>query len=251
VTRLVSAELLKLRTIRSPLGLLLGVLLLAALALAGNIASGGLDADPERIGLLVQASAAGLAFATLLGIVAVTNEFRHGTIVQTFLLEPVRERVVAAKTAAGLVGGAVFGVAVAIATLAVAIPWLASRGASLPIDGELLFALVRLVVGFALAGALGIAVGFLIRSQVGAIVTALAWFLVAEPLLALLGFALWRNEWGRSPVDPYLPGSAFDAFVTGGAGDYISAPRALAVLAAYVVGLLALALLATRRRDAL
>jgi ABC-2 type transport system permease protein len=251
VTRLVAAELLKLRTIRSPLGLLLGVLLLAGLALTGNLASGGLDTDPERIGLLVQAAAAGLAFATLLGIVAVTNEFRHGTIVQTFLLEPVRERVVAAKTVAGLVGGAIFGAAVAVVAVAVAVPWLASRDAPLPVDGELLLALVRLVVAFGLAGALGIAVGFLIRSQVGAIVAALAWFLVAEPLLALLGFALWRNDWGRSPIDPYLPGSAFDAFVTGGAGDYIAAPRALLVASAYVVGLLALALLATRTRDAL
>jgi ABC-2 type transport system permease protein len=251
VTRLVGAELLKLRTIRSPLGLFLGVLALAALALVGNIASGTLDTDADRAGLLAQAAATGLAFATLLGIIAVTNEFRHGTVVQTFLLEPVRERVVAAKAVAGTLGGAVYGAAAGVAAVAVALPWLASRGASLPVDGELLLALMRLVVAFALAGVLGVAVGFLIRSQVGAIVFALAWFLVIEPLLALLGFALWRNDFGRSPIDPYLPGSAFDAFVTGGAGDHISAPRALLLLVAYCGGLLVLALVATRRRDAL
>jgi ABC-2 type transport system permease protein len=251
VTRLVAAELLKLRTIRSPIGLFLGVLLFAGLAVAGNVGSGTLDGDEDRVWLLAQASAAGLVFATLAGIVAVTNEFRHGTVVQTFLLEPVRERVVAAKAVAGTLIGALFGAAVALGSVLVALPWLSSRGASLPLDGELLAALVRVVVAFGLAGALGIAIGFLVRSQVGAIVITLAWFLVAESLVALLGYAVWRNDFGRSPIDPYLPGSAFDAFVTGGAGDAIPTLRAFLVLLGYVVGLLALAVLATRRRDAL
>ena len=251
MTRLVAAELLKLRTTRSPLGLLLGLLALAAIALAGTIASGELDGGPAPADRLVGAAAAALVFATLLGIVAVTNEFRHGTVVQTFLLEPVRERVVAAKAVAGLAAGAVLGVAATLLTLAVALPWLGSRGAPLELGGDLAGALGRLVVAFAVAGVLGVAIGFLIRSQVGAIVATLAWFLVAEPLLAFLGFALWRDDLGRSPVDPYLPGSAFDAFVAGGAGDYVSTGRAALVLLAYVAGLLLLAVVVTRRRDAL
>ncbi len=44
-------------------------------------------------------------FALLLAALAFTAEFRHGTISQTFLVTPVRERVVGAKVGAyGLAG---------------------------------------------------------------------------------------------------------------------------------------------------
>lgn len=60
-------------------------------------------------------------FALLLGVVIVGGEQSHGTITQTFLVEPVRERVLAAKglVAAGL--GALLAVAAAVVVVAIAV----------------------------------------------------------------------------------------------------------------------------------
>ena len=64
------------------------------------------------------------------GILLVTNEYRHGTVMTTFLAEPRRERVLGAKLVVALLTGAGFGlVAMAVSTL-VAAPWLAWRAAS-------------------------------------------------------------------------------------------------------------------------
>ncbi len=248
MTALVSSEVLKARTIRSPFFLLVAQLAITALGVASLVGSGSVEAGRGAV-QLAQTVSFGFVFATILGILLVTNEFRHGTITPTFLVEPRRELVVAAKLVVGGLGGLALGVLSAVLMLAVALPWLSARGEALALDGELVGAVTRLLGAFALGAALGVGIGFLIRSQVGAIVATLGWFLVGESLLPLLGLLVDRDE-GAETVNRYLPGSAFEGFVLGGESDLLSTWPALLLVLAYVGAVSLAGLAITLRRDA-
>ena len=58
--------------------------------------------------------------ALLLGIVLVTVEWRHGSIVRTFLVTPRRQRVVLAKSTMGVLLGIAFAVVATLVVVAVA-----------------------------------------------------------------------------------------------------------------------------------
>ena len=100
----VRAELLKIRTTRTTLGIVIGMV---ALVLLFSLLSGLLSKAPDLMstedqrGLLSVGSLAGV-FSALAGIMLVTSEYRHGTIRPTFLFTPRRSRVVDGKLAAGL-----------------------------------------------------------------------------------------------------------------------------------------------------
>src|SRR3954447_4677916 len=110
--RLVSAEVLKLRTTRT-----FYVLMLIALALvvlptipisafakfSATDSDGPIEVFLFFIGGLVQ------SFALVLGILAATTEFRHGTITPTLLVVPNRMRLMLAKLIAGLIVGLILG----------------------------------------------------------------------------------------------------------------------------------------------
>ncbi len=82
--------------------------------------------------------------------------------------------------------------------------------------------------GTVLYGAMGVAVGALIRNQAAALVVALAWMMVIENLFVGL-----LPELGR-----WLPGGAASALTSFsvGAGDLLPMWAAALVLAAYAVG---------------
>ena len=99
VIALVRSELLKIRTTRGWYAYLVVIVLLAGIAVAAAIGSAD-DSRRSELDFQVEfIEAAGFAalLAIILGITAVTTEFRHGTITPTLLVEPVRERVLAAK----------------------------------------------------------------------------------------------------------------------------------------------------------
>ena len=106
------AELLKIRSTRTTLGLLLGLIGLAVMValLTGLLTtSGHLTGKEDQRELFGSASLAG-SFAALAGIMLVTSEYRFGTIRPTLLYTPQRVRVLAAKLIAGMLAGLVFGV---------------------------------------------------------------------------------------------------------------------------------------------
>jgi ABC-2 type transport system permease protein len=248
VRRLLSAEGLKLRTTRVTF-----VLLAFTAGLSGLVA-----------GLLVQfdaaeaASANGLAQAAafwwilvlVLGILLVTNEYRHGTITTTFLAEPRRERVLAAKLAAAMLAAAAFAVAALAAIALVALPWLAATGEELPAAGDSLGAALRVVLTFALAAGLGAGVGAVLQSQVGAIVGALIWLFIVESIIGVVSGLIFTSPGEPDPISPYLPGSALQGIVGEVGDDYLLGPGgAVALSLAYVAAFGALGALAMRRRD--
>jgi ABC-2 type transport system permease protein len=244
VTELLSAELLKLRTTRVPYVFAGVVALLSGIAAATVVGTSEFSAD--RALDLVQASSLSATVVTIMGILLVTNEYRHGTIATTFLAEPRRLRVFVAKLVDGALAGVVYTLVAVVVTGAVALPWLASRGDSLAFDGQVPEAVGRLAISFALSGALGVAVGAIFRNQVGAIVAVFVWFLIAEHLLALLAALAFGDVDDTETIIRYLPGGAFGGIV--GATE-LRGGAAIALAAAYVAGLGVLGALAMVRRD--
>lgn len=141
--------------------------------------------DPAYVTTLLSQTGTAATFTLLLGIIAMTGEFRHMTITSTFLATPRRGRVLVAKM---LLYGAI-GVGVAVVTfLAVLV---ATVLALLPFDhapvtaDAALSVLVGAAIGLALYAILGVSLGSVITNQVAAIVVALLWVLLIEPLLGL------------------------------------------------------------------
>lgn len=248
MSALLAAELLKLRTTRSRFVYPLVAVLLTGLATAGTI---GASRDAERFGegfqpdLVGTASVAGL-LALVLGIVSVTGEFRHGTITPTLLVAPVRERVLASKAVAAVLAGVAFGVVAVTAVAAIAVPWLTALDVPLTLgDGDVWTRALRVLVAAALWGALGVAFGALVHSQTAALVAALMWLLIGEPLLgALLTIPDWRS------AQRFFPGQALDAVSSPASSEELLGPWAgLGVALVYVAVLGALGVARTRSRD--
>ena len=245
MTRLFAAELLKLRTLRSTWGFALVALLLAGLATAGQI--GGTQAqdrrDPDfQFRIVLDAAFPAALLSLLLGMILVTNEFRHGTIARTLLATPRRGRLVAIKLLAGAATGAGLMLITLVVTASTAVVWLGIIDVPLEL-GEATDAALRAVVGAVLAGVLGAAIGGAVHSQVGALVGALVWIFVAEPLCwALLGLL---DVGGAAE---YLPAASLGGIVDSGGGGL---PFAGSVGMALVWAALAtvLALVRTSRRD--
>lgn len=250
--RLLAAELLKLRTTRTPWVLLgLGVLL-SGLVAAGLAGFGSLDADRESDPALALAQGASFftVLATIAGILLVTNEYRHGTVMTTFLGEPRRVRVLAAKLAASLVTGATFGLASVAITALVAGPWLAARGEPSLLGAQAAEGAGRVVLAFALSAALGAAVGAIIQNQVGAIITVFVWFLVLEAIFTVLAGLIFTEVGEPDPISKFLPGSALGGIVGGEGNEFMLRGGWASLLSlGYVAALSALGALSVTRRD--
>src|SRR5262249_54303892 len=142
-----------------------------------------LTAAEDQRGLLNVGSIAGI-FSALAGGMLITSEYRHGTIKPTFLFDPRRSHVLAAKAAASLLTGVAFGLVGealgygigALALHARGIPFALSTGQTVLLIGGGLAAV-------ALWGVIGVAVGAIVRSQVGTIVGLLTWGLAVDGLL--------------------------------------------------------------------
>ena len=238
--RLVLAELLKLRTApRTPLILVVSMVALAGLggATISHDANIGNLADPE--GDIVEVAGIATFLALILGILVVTWDYRHGTIVQTFLAEPRRERVMGAKLVAGVVVGLLLVVLALIPPVVVAKVWLGGEFDVGALDWE---QVGRLLVASVLWVVIGMGLGAALQTQVGALMSALIWFLVVENILAGLGRWIWD-------VGSYLPGHALDQFAQGSESEEFGPTTAGLIGLAYALLFAAVGLVSVVRRD--
>ena len=182
----VRAELLKVRSTRTTIGLLLGMVALILLftLLTGLLSSvSSLTTTEDQRQFLGLADLAGV-FSALAGVMLVASEYRYGTMRPTILFTPHRSRVLAAKVIAGVLAG------IAFAIVGEAIGWglgyaiISGRGIPFAVSTG---GSVQLVLGglgsVALWGAIGVGLGALLRNQVAAVITLLAWAFVVSPLL--------------------------------------------------------------------
>jgi ABC-2 type transport system permease protein len=240
--RLIGAELLKVRTTRLLLWLGLLVLGLEVLVIALHVSQNSLSelAQPSNQRDVVSIAAVSALISLILGIVASAGEFANGTIGHTFLVVPVRERVAAAKLTAAALAGAALALAACVFSWALAALLLKAR--SVPVhlgSGSSLRMVGGIVLAAALAGALGVGFGSLVRRQTAAIVVALVWLLVGEPLL------------GIANADKYGPGRVIASVVEAGnqGSELLGFGGGLALALVYVAVAGALGALALSRSD--
>ncbi len=250
MTALVRAELLKLRTVRLPLWLLLTTLLLVLLGVLVTVLTAGLEGaplerdDPELLARAVASASGGNVVVLILGILTLTQEFRFGTATPSFLVTPKRGRVLAAKLLAIALAGIAFALVSALLAVAVSAAVIPLRDGILTWDATVLEVLLGVAVVMVLYGPIGIAVGALVRNQIAAVVGALAWTFIAEQLLVAL-----LPEVGR-----WTPGGASSAVLQLGdlattRGDLLPVWGGALLLVAYAVVLSLLAARFTLRRD--
>jgi hypothetical protein len=242
MTGLLGAEWLKIRTTRTLLWYLLGLVVIVGIAVAGQVANAPdivLESEEGFIDTL-EASTAATFFTLLFGIVGMTGEYRHATITHTFLGTPVRERVVAAKVITYAGAGLLLGLFALLVTFAMALPWLAAKDADPTLlDREVGLFLVGALAAAALWGALGSAFGSVMPNQVGAIVVALLWLLIVEHILT-----------GLLPeIALYTPGGAARGLMRIDGEDVLPMWSAAAVTLGYVVAFAGIGARLVIRRD--
>ncbi|MCD1571430.1 ABC transporter permease [Agromyces mediolanus] len=156
------------------------------------------------------ATSMGYVFAVIIGVLAVTGEFRHRTLTVTFLATPQRTTVLGAKLLAQLPIGAGFGVIAFLASVGAGAAMLAVFGLDTLLDQSDTWAMIgRGILAMALWAAIGAALGSVVPNQVAAIVIVLAFTQFVEPLLRL---ATSFSD-ATAAIGKFLPGSASDALV--------------------------------------
>ena len=217
MTALVRAEWTKLFTTRVWWGLLLGACVMAGgfaalfTGLAGQTNPNGQQGIPpvgdpayETLALSVAANASVLML--ILGIIGMTQEYRHRTATPTFLTTPRRGRVVIAKLLAyALVAIPMALVVVAVDVLVVEL-YAGARGAAPALDGDNLRTVASAGLVLVIFSVIGVGIGALLRNQVGAIVGALVYLYVVEPIIANVGVL--------QPAYKWLPGGAVQAITS-------------------------------------
>ncbi|MFP5370602.1 MAG: ABC transporter permease [Actinomycetes bacterium] len=216
MTRLVRAEWTKLFTTRVWLGLLLGACLMAGLfsalitGFAGETAGNGGPplppvGDPvyEQLALAVSAETASLFL--ILGIIGMTQEYRHRTATPTFLTTPRRWRVVVAKLVAYALAAVPMVLVVVAVNVAVVSVYAGARGAAPSLDADNLEVLARSGITLVIYAVIGVGIGALVRSQVGAIVGALVYLFVVEQLIQSIPALRGAYKW--------MPGGAAEAML--------------------------------------
>ena len=252
------AEFLKLRTTRTAAGLAGLAVAVTALITTLESATAGTGrgmaipslATPAGLRDALASTGFALIAAAVLGTVITCGEFRHKTATGTYLDQPDRGRVLAAKTTAAAVAGALVGLAAAAAATGIGLGFAAARGYPLALSAAIIARYgAGAVLGAGLLAAAGAGTGSLIRHQIGAIIAVFAWGFAVE--LVIGGTA--------TAVAPYLPytAAALMAGVTSGGGmppiprgvTALPFPAAGAVLAGAAVLLAAAAAATTIRRD--
>ncbi|GIG71151.1 ABC transporter permease [Phytomonospora endophytica] len=259
MTGLISAEWLKLHSVRSTR--------IVAAVIAASIAGGAAltwyvasmwdkmsPADREHLSISsveeLTLSVNQLCFAVL-GILAMTGEYRTGLIRSTFAATPARGKVLAAKAIVLGVCALVVGTATSLLTYAVCDAIIGERPIRFydqPVDLTALLTAGPSTLMFAL---IGLGLGTALRSSAGAIAAVVAlWYVL--PIVAMNLPSPWDNRIGAvllTRLDPQLAGVDLAAKygADGMPGLLLSPAGAAAVMAAYTLAALIPATLSLRR----
>ncbi|MGN0062741.1 MAG: ABC transporter permease [Nocardioides sp.] len=218
----------------------------------GGLAVPGADPAAVATSIYGLAPTLGYVFPLVMGALAITTEYRHRTISATFLAEPRRGRVLAAKLIVQCGLGALYGLlgtaaAVGVGALVLNVvdvdPMLGSS--------EVWTAIGMSVVALAVWGMVGVGFGTLVPNQVASIVLILAFTQFLEPMVRV-GLTLVD---ALAPVAKFLPGAAAEAMVgsslysTSAGLDLLERWQGSLVMLAYVVVFAVIGNYLTLRRD--
>jgi len=249
---LLNVERIKLFSTRSPYWCVVLILALGVL-ISTLVAVNSHDEDVSITSSQAWAQF-GLMVAMVMAALAVTTEYRFGTIRNSLLAVPKRGSVLASKTIVVAGISAFMGLLTSIITYFLTHIITGNPGGRLDIDSATDW---RILLGntltFALAAVIAVAVGTLIRQSAGAVSILLLWPLLIENLFNLFGnagekIARWL---------PFAAGSRFtqadDAQFDGQSFGGDSVPnwwQGILVFAATAAVLWIIALVVLKRRDA-
>ena len=221
--RLVRAEWTKLFTTKVWLGLLLGSVVLVIgfsilfTSFAGKAESGLPPVGSSQYEELALASPSNaIVLTVVLGIIGMTQEYRHRTATPTFLTTPRRGRVVVAKLLAYAAAAAVFAVVVVVVNYVVVAIHAGARGAAPALDAENAAVLGRSALALVIYAVIGVGIGALLKNQVGAIVGGLVYLFVVEPIIRSIPATSGAYRW--------MPGGALEALTATFEGPDLLAP---------------------------
>lgn len=197
MSRFIAAELFKLRTTRTFLGVCLGILIPVALICGLVSALDTYDPGDEPGEDLLNVATFVWMFALIIGVLGTTGEFRHGTITPTLLAAPDRPRLVAAKVVAHIIAGMILGALAFLVAGGLSTVILESRSVE---SGLQMSEFLEIFAGGTLAAglyaAVGIGLGALIGNQVVGIIVPVIYLFVLEALLAEIPGMDWLGDYG-------------------------------------------------------
>jgi ABC-type transport system involved in multi-copper enzyme maturation permease subunit len=142
----------------------------------------------------------GVLLACLLGIVLITGEYHHQTATTTFVLTPRRTLVVAGKLVTAVSVAAAMWLVSTLISLVAGIVFLSTEGYGSQLDHwSVVRAVLLNLAAYAIWAVFGIGLGALIRSQIGATVTATVLYLAgataATTVFELLNTYVIKSAW--------------------------------------------------------
>ena len=172
---------------------------------AGNV-TGGDDSLSQLLSMIYGfGPSMGYIFPAIIGAFAWTNEYRHRTLIPTFLAEPRRLVVTFAKAIAGLLMGFILGVIGTVGALGGGAIGFSLFGADPHLSDPGTWQTCGLsVLALTIWTLVGLGLGMLVTNQVAAIVTLIVWRQLIEALL-MIGLTMVGG--GAAKIIPYLPGS--------------------------------------------
>ncbi|AKU17558.1 ABC transporter permease subunit [Luteipulveratus mongoliensis] len=216
----IKSEIRKIFTTRMWWGMLIGMVIIAALLsmlFASLVGTDNADDDSGSgnpfktmtpgTAQLIYSAGINFNLTTLiplaLGVMLITNEYRHKTISSTFLATPNRATVLISKIIALIPLGIVYGILHDVASVAGASPILSSKGAPMLLgDSDVQQTFLLCILAFTLWLLLGFGFGMLVRNQVAAVMSAVG---VAFVLHIALNIFFGAKNWDTAAK--FLPGN--------------------------------------------
>jgi ABC-2 type transport system permease protein len=255
---LLLSEWTKLRSIRSTwiivamgIGLSIGFSAVVALisGLTYDAMSDGLREEFDPILTSMGGWIFGMVLVIVLGVTSVTSEYSSRMVRTTFILNPQRTRVFAAKAVVvGLVGMTISAIVIPGMFL-VSQPIYGYYGletASVTDHDAIRFLLIAGLLQGVFHTLIPFSFAWLLRGTASAITTSLGFSVLPWMLTTMV------PQWVKENVFRYLPDNAKDSLIgqlEPGATLYLGDTAASIVVAAWIVGLLATALFVLNRRD--
>lgn len=260
----VRAELMKFFTTRLWWGMAAGIFLAGAIfALlfgflltsdaAGAGGAGGIPTgDETQVASSVYTAGISIGYLLMLaiGVISIGSEYRHHTISSTFLVQPRRWRVMAAKVVSLLVIGALYGALSLVGSVAAGAVSLTINDADPFPSVDILRTLALSLLVLGLWALIGLGIGILIPNQIAALMIGVGVAWVVEPIAGLL---LRSWDFGNDHLVKFMPTEATNAVLDA----VVSTPDSVRLewwagaltLAAYATVLAGIGSLLTIRRD--
>jgi ABC-2 type transport system permease protein len=225
-----------------------GVFALVYNVTAGDPTAGAPASDVSTIYTIGLA----IGYPFIIGVLAMTAEYRYQTLTPTFLAEPSRGVVLTAKLVVNLLFGFVAGLLAMATGVLVAAPILVLGDSATALgEADTWSAIARACLAMALWTGIGVGLGTLVRNQIAGVVIIIAFSQLIEPVARAV-LSIWETT---SDIAQYLPGAAAEAmagaslFNFGGDAPMLEWWQAALVMAGYVALFVLLGGRTTLRRD--